>query len=183
MRICVLVPLSFVYNLVSLGMFSRISGRVLKQSKDADVMLKMGIHRISENNIDWCEMQWRKDSPELIVVPSLEVCALECSPRGVHDVFNFVGAGSATAAVFGLISTWYITTHSAFSFALMTLFFFFFLTSTLMTHLDKHVHFCASLSLTTLWHWHCSGRVSCLACAEFDARFSSWSYSLLPCSL
>lgn len=25
--------------------------------------------------------------------------------RGVHDVFNVVGAGSATAAVFGLIST------------------------------------------------------------------------------
>lgn len=34
--------------------------------------------------------------------------------RGVHDVYNVVGAGSATAATFGLISKWQVLASEPF---------------------------------------------------------------------
>lgn len=87
------------------------------QSKDAEVMLKLGStldkreqHRLMR---DAMEKRFIRVTRGSIVggvrlgIFTAAFCNLQnllAEKRGVHDVFNVVGAGSATAAVFGLIS-------------------------------------------------------------------------------
>jgi hypothetical protein len=87
------------------------------QSKDAEVMLKLGStpdkreqHRLMR---DAMEKRFIRVTRGSIVggvrlgMFTAAFCGLQdllAEKRGVHDVFNVVGAGSATAATFGLIS-------------------------------------------------------------------------------
>ncbi|XP_042496534.1 uncharacterized protein LOC122075538 isoform X2 [Macadamia integrifolia] len=86
-------------------------------SKDAEVMLKLGStqdkreqHRLMR---DAMEKRFIRVSRGSIVggirlgMFTATFCGLQnllAEKRGVHDVYNVVGAGSATAAAFGLIS-------------------------------------------------------------------------------
>lgn len=97
-------------------MLKSVSG--LKQSKDAEVMLKMGStqdkreqHRLMRDAMEKRFIRVTRGS----IIGGIRLGMFTASffslqnflaeTRGVHDVFNVVGAGSATAAVFGLIST------------------------------------------------------------------------------
>lgn len=87
------------------------------QSKDAEVMLKLGStpdkreqHRLMR---DAMEKRFIRVTRGSIVggvrlgMFTAAFCNLQnllAEKRGVHDIFNVVGAGSATAATFGLIS-------------------------------------------------------------------------------
>lgn len=91
---------------------------VLKQSKDAEVMLKMGStqdkreqHRLMRDAMEKRFTRVTRGSLiggmrlGMFTASYFSLQNFLAETRGVHDVFNFVGAGSATAAVFGLIST------------------------------------------------------------------------------
>lgn len=90
----------------------------LKQSKDAEVMLKMGStqdkreqHRLMRDAMEKRFTRVTRGSLiggmrlGMFTASYFSLQNFLAETRGVHDVFNFVGAGSATAAVFGLIST------------------------------------------------------------------------------
>ena len=87
------------------------------QSKDAEVMLKLGStpdkreqYRLMRDEMEKRFIRVTRGS----IVGGVRLgmftaafCVLQnllAEKRGVHDVFNVVGAGSATAATFGLIS-------------------------------------------------------------------------------
>ena len=91
---------------------------VLKQSKDAEVMLKMGSTQDKREQLrlmrDAMEKRFTRVTRGSLIggmrlgMFTASYFSLQnflAETRGVHDVFNFVGAGSATAALFGLIST------------------------------------------------------------------------------
>lgn len=90
----------------------------LWQSKDAEVMLKLGSTPDKREQYrlmrDAMEKRFIRVTRGSIVggvrlgLFSAAFCGLQeflAEKRGVHDVFNVVGAGSATAATFGLICT------------------------------------------------------------------------------
>lgn len=90
----------------------------LKQSKDAEVMLKMGStqdkreqHRLMRDAMEKRFIRVTRGSLiggmrlGMFTASFFSLQNFLAETRGVHDVFNVVGAGSATAAVFGLIST------------------------------------------------------------------------------
>lgn len=94
----------------------------LKQSKDAEVMLKMGStqdkreqHRLMRDAMEKRFTRVTRGSLiggmrlGMFTASFFSLQNFLAETRGVHDVFNVVGAGSATAAMFGLIST---DTHS-----------------------------------------------------------------------
>ncbi|CAN7100834.1 hypothetical protein HID58_022921 [Brassica napus] len=85
-------------------------------SKDAEVMLKMGStqdkreqHRLMRDAMEKRFTRVTRGSLiggmrlGMFTASYFSLQNFLAETRGVHDVFNFVGAGSATAAVFGLI--------------------------------------------------------------------------------
>lgn len=87
------------------------------ESKDAEVMLKLGSTPDKREQYrlmrDAMEKRFIRVTRGSIVggvrlgMFTAAFCSLQnllAEKRGVHDVFNVVGAGSATAATFGLIS-------------------------------------------------------------------------------
>jgi hypothetical protein len=117
LAIYVKINIACLYYIITNNCSNHMGFPMFRQSKDAEVMLKLGSTEDKRAQYrlmrDAMEKRFIRVTRGALVggvrlgmftAAFYNIQNLLAEKRGVHDVFNVVGAGSATASAFGLIS-------------------------------------------------------------------------------